>query len=404
MSQFWYKGRNRMGDAVTGTMEAVSPEAVAVQLGQTGIVAVSISPVKRRVVQASLPKRAARVRPEELIFFTRQMATIVRAGLSLNEALTILGRETQNPAFQTTLDAIQRDVEGGSSFSDALAKYPRIFPEMYTHSVRAAEEGGFLDTTLTRLATMLENDLDTRRRVSAAIRYPIFVFVALGIGISIVLTFVIPRFAQLFSAFGGELPLPTRLLIAVGSFMSFAWPFLLGGVIAIGIAVPPALRSPRGRQIWDRIKLQIPVISPLVLKLTLARLADILGTLMASGIPLVSALGISARGIGNSVVAEEIERVRRGVEGGRSLAEPMSQSTLFPPLMTEMVTVGEKTGALETLLQAIAEHYENEANHTIKNLPTIIEPILLVVVALFVLFLALAVFLPLWDMVKLIRR
>ncbi len=404
MSQFWYKGRNRIGDVVSGTMEALSPEAVAAQLSQTGIAPVTITPVKVRTVKLSLPKRAGRVRPEEMIFFTRQLATIVKAGLSLNEALIILGRETENQGFQTALDAIQRDLEGGSSFSDALAKYPRIFPEIYSHSVRAAEEGGFLDTTLTRLATMLDNDLDTRRRVSAAVRYPIFVFVALGIGISIVLTFVIPRFAELFSAFGGDLPLPTRVLIAVGNFMSFAWPVLLGGVIALGFAVSWAAQRPLGRQLWDRMKLQIPVVSPLVLKLTMARLAHILGTLMGSGIPVISALGISARAVGNSVVARELERVQRAVEGGRALAEPMSQSPIFPPLMTEMVAVGEKTGALETLLHAVAEHYEGEANHTIKNLPTIIEPILLVVVATFVLFLALAVFLPLWDMVGLIRK
>ena len=404
MSNFWYKGRNRVGDVVSGTMEALSPEAVAAQLSQTGIAPVTITPVKVRTVKVSLSKRAARVRPEEMIFFTRQLATIVKAGLSLNEALIILGRETENQGFQTALDAIQRDLEGGSSFSDALAKYPRIFPEIYSHSVRAAEEGGFLDTTLTRLATMLDNDLDTRRRVSAAVRYPIFVFVALGIGISIVLTFVIPRFATLFSAFGGDLPLPTRVLIAVGTFMSFAWPFLLGGVIALGFAVSWAGQRPFGRQLWDRMKLQIPVVSPLVLKLTMARLAHILGTLMGSGIPVISALGISARAVGNSVVARELERVQRAVEGGRALAEPMSQSPIFPPLMTEMVAVGEKTGALETLLHAVAEHYEGEANHTIKNLPTIIEPILLVVVATFVLFLALAVFLPLWDMVGLIRK
>jgi type II secretory pathway component PulF len=404
MSQFWYKGRNRIGDVVSGTMEALSPEAVALQLSQTGIAPVTITPVKHRTVKVSLPKRAARVRAEEMIFFTRQLATIVKAGLSLNEALIILGRETENQGFQTALDAIQRDLEGGSSFSDALAKYPRIFPEIYSHSIRAAEEGGFLDTTLTRLATMLDNDLDTRRRVSAAVRYPIFVFVALGIGISIVLTFVIPRFAQLFSAFGGDLPLPTRVMIAVGTFMSFAWPFLLGGVIALGFAVSWAAQRPLGRQMWDRMKLQIPVVSPLVLKLTMARLAHILGTLMGSGIPIISALGISARAVGNSVVARELERVQKAVEGGRALAEPMSQSTIFPPLMTEMVAVGEKTGALETLLHAVAEHYENEANHTIKNLPTIIEPILLIVVATFVLFLALAVFMPLWDMVGLIRK
>ncbi len=404
MSQFWYKGRNKTGEAVTGTMEAASAEVVAVRLGQTGIAPVTITPVKRRAFQASLPKRAARIRPEELIFFTRQLATITRAGLSLTEGLHILGRETQNQTFQGALDAIQRDVEGGASFSDALARYPRIFSEIYVQSVRAAEEGGFLDSTLTRLATMLDNDLDTRRRVSAAVRYPLFVFAALGIAISIVIIFVIPRFAQLYGAFGADLPLPTRMIIAFGGFMSAAWPFLLAGIIAMTIGVRWAVQKPWGREIWDRWKLRIPIVSPLVLKLTIARLAHMLGTLMATGIPLITGIGITARAIGNVVVARELERVRREVEGGRSLAEPLSKSTIFPPLLTEMVSIGERTGALDTLLRSVAEHYENEASHTIKNLPTIIEPILLVIVAGFVLVLALAVFLPLWDMVKLAQR
>lgn len=186
--------------------------------------------------------------------------------------------------------------------------------------------------------------------------------------------------------------------------MNAAWPFLVAGIIGMTIGARWAVQKPWGREIWDRWKLKIPIVSPLVLKLTIARLTHTLGTLMATGIPLITGIGITARAIGNIVVARELERVRREVEGGRSLAEPLSKSTLFPPLLTEMVSIGERTGALDTLLRSVAEHYDNEANHTIKNLPTIIEPILLVIVAGFVLVLALAVFLPLWDMVKLARR
>lgn len=406
MTRFAYMGRNPKGAPVKGTMDAANPEAVALRLSQAGVVPISITrerirvPTKARVI----PKREQRVQPEELIFFTRQMTTLVRAGVSLTEALTALQRESKNPGLTAVLDAVQRRVEGGMSFSEALAHHPKIFSEIYTYTVRAAEEGGFLDTALARLATMLENDLDTRRRVSAAFRYPMFVMITLGIGIFILIAFVIPRFAQFYAGFKAELPLPTRMVIAVGNFSSTAWPVLLAGVVGLVFAVRWALRQPSGRRMWDAWKLKFPVVGPLVVKLTFARLAHTLGTMVSTGIPLVPALDLTSRAVGNVVVGREVLRVRRAVEGGESLAAPLGWSPLFPPLLVEMVAIGEKTGALDTLLAAIAEHYENEANHTIKNLPTIIEPLLLVTVAICVLFLALAVFLPLWDMVSLIRR
>lgn len=404
MTRFRYKGRNPQGAPVTGTMEAEHPEAVALRLSQAGVVPVTITRDRFRLSVKTLQVRKERVRPEELIFFSRQLATILRVGITLTEALAILRRETQNRTLRAALDAIQRDLEGGSSLSDALAHHPRIFSEIYIHTVDAAEAGGFLDQALTRLATWLENQLDTRRRVTAAIRYPLFVLLALGIGVIILVTFVIPQFAQLYSAFHASLPLPTRMVLALGTMVHAAWPALLGGAMIIAIGVRWALQRPWGRRIWDDWKLKIPIAGPLVLKLTLARLAHILGTLTASGIPLVRALDITSRAIGNTTVAREIGRVRRAVEGGRSFAEPLSQISLFPPLLAEMVAVGEKTGELDTLLPTIAEHYDAETSYTIRTLPTIIEPILLVVVATLVLFLALAVFLPLWDMAKLIRR
>ncbi len=406
MTRFAYMGRNPQGAPVKGVMDAASPDAVAMRLSQAGVIPISITrervrlPAKARAIRG----QEKRIRPEELIFFTRQMTTLIRAGVSLTEGLTALQKEAKNPGLRAILDAIQRRVEGGMSLSEALAHHPKTFSEIYIHTVRAAEEGGFLDMALSRLATMLENDLDTRRRVAAAFRYPFFVLIALGIGVFILIAFVIPRFAQFYASFKAELPLPTRMVIALGNFMSTAWPFVAGALLVIAFAVRWALRTPWGRRTWDAWKLQLPVVGPLAIKLTFARLAHTLGTMLSTGIPVIPALDLTSRAIGNVVVGREILRVRKAVEGGESLARPLSWSPLFPALLTEMVAIGEKTGALDTLLAAIAEHYENEANHTIKNLPTIIEPILLVTVAVFVLFLALAVFLPLWDMVSLIRR
>jgi MSHA biogenesis protein MshG len=405
MSRFAYMGRTPQGAPVKGTMEAPSPEAVALRLDQAGVTPISITRERRIPTKAfALPKREKRVRGEDLVFFTRQMATLIRAGISLTEALTALHKETQNPTLRTTLEAIGRHVEGGMSLSEAVSHHPRTFSEIYIHTLRAAEAGGFLDQAFTRLATMLDNDLDMRRRISAAFRYPAFVMVTMGIGVFVLMAFVIPRFAQFYAGFKATLPLPTRLVIGLGKILSATWPVFVVGVILIVFGLRWMLRQPWGRRTWDAWKLKLPVVGPLTLKLTLSRLGYTLSTMVSTGLALVPALDITSRAIGNVVVGRELRVVQRAVEGGDSLHEPLARSSVFPSLFSEMVSVGERTGALDTLLVAIAEHYEGEANHTIKNLPSVIEPILLVLVAGLVLVLALAVFLPLWDMVNLVKR
>jgi len=403
MSRFWYKARDQKGSAVTGMMEAESPEAVAFRLNQAGVFPVTITPERSRTFSGLLEWRQ-RVRGEELIFFSRQLATLLRAGVSLLDALATMAKQSRNRTLRTTLETIQHDVEGGSSLSVALAKHPRIFSEIYIHTVRAAEAGGFLVEALTRLAGMLEFEAETRHRITAAIRYPSLVLITLGVGVTILVTIVIPRFALLYTSFRARLPWPTRMVFALGTTMHGAWPFLLVGMVIASAALRWFLTTAMGRRMWDDLKLRVPVLGPLFLKLTLSRLVHILGTLTGSGIPLVPALEISSRAVGNVVVGEEIEKVRKAVEGGSSLAEPLAQSPIFTPLVVQMVAVGEKTGALDQLLPLIGEHYESEAGYTIKNLATTLEPVLLVVMAVLVFVLALAVFLPLWDMVSLIRR
>ena len=404
MTRYSYKGRNTQGAAVTGTMEAETSSDVALRLTKAGVVPITIDQERRRPFPKIPQFGQKRVQPEELIFFTRQLGTLTRAGISLTEALGMLGTETQSESLQTTIDAIRRDVEGGANLSDALSQYPRIFSDIYVHTIRAAETGGFLDHAFTRLATMLDNALDTRRKIKAAIRYPAFVLTALAIGVSIIVIFVIPRFAILYGAFNAELPLPTRLVLAFSTAVHAVWPLVVAGIVAMVLAVRWWLNTPWGRRIWDDWKLQMPIVGPLVLKFVCARLGHTLGILTSSGVPLVQALDITARAIGNTRAARELEGARRAVEGGSSLAEPLSLSPVFPPLLADLVAVGEKTGSLDNLLSAIAEHYDTEANYTIKNLPTIIEPLLLVGISFLIFMLALAVFLPMWDMAKLIRR
>ena len=284
MSRFAYKGRNTQGAPVMGTMDAESPEAVAVRLSQAGVIPITITRERVRIPVNALPKREQRVRAEDLIFFTRQMTTLVKAGISLTESLGALHRETQNPTLRVILDAIQRRVEGGMSFSEALTYHTRTFSEIYVHTVRAAEEGGFLDQALDRVATMLENDLETRRRVSSAFRYPLFVLITLGIGIFILITFVIPKFATFYTAFNATLPLPTRMVIGLGKFMQVAWPALVVGAVLTVIGVRWALRKPWGRETWDAWKLKIPVVGTLVKKLTFSRLGQLLATMISTGI------------------------------------------------------------------------------------------------------------------------
>ncbi|MBI3989774.1 MAG: type II secretion system F family protein [candidate division NC10 bacterium] len=404
MPSFRYKARNRQGTAVSGAMEADDPVAVADRLFEAGYTPISIE--RRRLEQdfwKRLP-RFSRVKAEDLIFFTRQLATLLKVGIPILEAFDTLARQTGNRRLRRVLLDISREVEAGSSLSEAFGKHAEAFSEVYVNTIRAGEAGGFLDLALERLATLAEHEAQTKAKIKAATRYPIFVVTAIAVAFSIIILFVVPKFALLYGAFKATLPLPTRVAIALNRVVQAYWPFAIGGIVAIVVAFRFSLRIPAGRLRWDTLKLRFPIIGPLVTKLTMSRFAHILGILTRSGIAILKSLELTARAVGNVAVAHAIEGVYQEVEKGRSLAEPMARDPFFPPLLVQMVAVGEKTGELDGLLQRISEHYDMEADYTIKNLATALEPILLLVVGAMVFFLALAVFLPMWDMVKLVRR
>lgn len=402
MPLFKYKARDRFGMAVTGQMEAVTPGSVAERLSESGYFPVSI---KRALPSLTLPHIPfGHIKPEVLIFFTRQLATLLRVGIPILSSFETLARQTKNRRLRSVIMVILRDVEGGSSLSDAMAKHPRVFSEVYLNTIRAGETGGFLVEALERLADLAEHEAETKAKIKAATRYPIFVIMAIFLAIGIITTFVVPKFALLYSAFRAQLPLPTRVVLWISLFIRNNWYFILGGILGILGALRLYIRTKKGRLQWDSLKLKAPIFGPLTLKLTMSRFAHILGVMVRCGIPILKSLEIVSRAVGNRVIDLAIERVALEIEKGKTLAEPMSKDPIFPPLVVQMVAVGEKTGELDNLLQKTSEHYDMEAEYTIKNLATALEPVLLVFVGAMVFFLALSVFLPMWDMIKFVRR
>lgn len=390
--------------AVSGMMEADAQGTVAQRLMATGYVPVEIAPASARPHWEAIRLRFRRVPVDQLIFFNRQLATLVKVGIPLLDGFTTLARQTKSKAFERTLLAVARDIETGLSLSEALSRHPTIFSEVYVSTIRAGETGGFLDVALERLASLTEHDAETRAKIRAATRYPILVVIAICAAFAIIMTFVVPKFALLYSSFRTTLPLPTRIAIGLSFFFQRWWWALAAGLSAIGLAIRLALETSGGRLWWDRTKLRLPILGDLILKLTLSRLTHILSLLVKSGVPILKSLEVVGRAIGNAALAESLQRVYEEVERGRPLTGPMARDPLFPPVVVQMVAVGEKTGELEGLLQKISEHYDMEAQYTIRNLSTALEPILLAFIGTLVFFLALAVFLPMWDMVRLVRH
>jgi MSHA biogenesis protein MshG len=404
MATFSYRARDGAGMLITGRMEADARAAVAERLMQTGYVPTAIESAWAFSPLQKLSSVFHRVRPDDLILFTRQLETLIRAGVPLLDSLDILGKQGGTRILQQVILAVSRDIEAGHAFSDALAKHPHAFPEVFVSTVRAGEAGGFLELALERLATLTEHEAETSARIRAATRYPIFVVSAIGIALVVIVTFVVPKFALLYGAFRATLPLPTRIAFAAGNALRQFWylGFIGGGLTVIAIRV--ALQDRRIRLWWDGAKLRLPIIGPVILKLTLSRWTHILSLLVRTGVPILKSLDVGARAVGNAALSRSILAVADAVEKGRTIAEPMARDPLFPPLVVQMVAVGEKTGELEALLLKVSEHYDREADYAIRNLSTALEPILLVVIGAMVFVLALAIFMPMWDMVRLIRR
>ncbi len=391
---------------MTGILESSGREAAALQLDQLGYLPIRIDEATGwdwRTSLKSFEEFTTRVSAEDLIILTRQMATLITAGLSFVSAFDALIEQTVNPKLKSILIKVRQDVEGGMAFSDAVAKHPEVFDHLYVSMIRAGEAAGVLDEMLDRLAYLAEHDAETRARIKAATRYPKIVLVALVVAFGILVTFVIPRFTVLYDHFNATLPLPTRMMIGLNTVVHSYGIALFAMLVAIAFGVRAYLKTPGGRAWWDALKLRLPIFGPLLLKSALSRFARVFGTLNRCGLPALEALEIVSKTVGNVALSRAIDTIGEGARQGRGLVQPMKASKLFPAGVVQMVSIGEETGQLEPMLMKVSEYYDREVDFAIKNLSSSIEPLLLVVIGGAVLCLALAIFLPWWNLIHVVK-
>lgn len=405
MPNYRYKARDKDGALHTGTMESGRRDAVADQLSGQGFIPVLIEEQEQSLLSGiDVNSLLSKVTSQDLIVFSRQLATLVSAGIPFLSSLATIEKQSENPRLKAAIADIRRGVEAGASFSDALAGHPRIFSKMYVSMIRAGETAGILDEILGRLALLAEHDAETRERVKAAVRYPLIVVVAICAAFAFLVTFVVPKFAAIFAQMKTELPLPTRILININHVVQNYWYLLILGIILAVGGVLWYLRTPGGRWQWDRLKLRLPVFGVLFQKVALSRFARIFSAMQKSGIAMMLTLEIAGETVGNVVIARAVDAMGESLRDGKGLTAPMESSGLFPPLVIQMMSVGEETGQLDIMLNKVSDYYDTDVEYSLRNLSTMIEPILLLFVGGMVLFLALGIFLPMWNMMNLFRH
>ncbi|NQT47140.1 MAG: type II secretion system F family protein [Candidatus Omnitrophica bacterium] len=403
MSIFVYKARDKFGKLAKGTLEAEDREAAGSKLKAMGYTPISVKVKKGGVWLPNIFARFQTVKFSDLNMFTRQLVTLQRAGLPLLTSLTSIKEQTTSPVLKAALSRTVADIEGGSHLSEALAKHPNVFNELYVNMVKAGEAGGMLDEVLERLAILGEHEENTREKIKTATRYPIMVVIALAIGFLILTIFVIPRFANIFAKFDTALPLPTRVLIWLNyAIINYWWATLIAVTLLVG-GFKKFITTNAGRLWWDGMKLKFPVFGPLFIKIAMSRFSRITGTLARSGVPILQVLDLVSRGVGNVVISRTIEMIRDNVNEGKGMSEPMKISGMFPPIVVQMVAAGEQTGKLDELLLHVSDYYDAQTEHTINNLTVLIEPMLILVLGGGVLFMALGIFLPMWNLMQLFR-
>jgi len=405
MPNFRYRVRDRMGKSIGGTIDAPTLQIAGERLYHLGYLPITVEE-ERSTDSFDIAKiwlRFQKVKLEELIFFSQQLSTLYKAGLPLLTGLGSLAEQTENKKLKPILEAVRRQIEGGSTLFEAMSKYPEVFPLVYTNMVRAGETSGRLGESLDRFISLAEREIKTRQRVKEATRYPKIVIFSVLIAFAILLTFVIPRFAEIFAQFKTPLPLPTRVMIQINTIFHTYWYLVLSALFGIPLLIRNYLRTEKGRYSWDRFKIRIPVFGPLLLKIALSRFAYTFAILNRSGIPILQTLEITASTINNVHLAQSITEIMHKVREGRSLSDALKESEKFTPLVIQMVAVGESSGTIDEMLMRITEYYDIEADNAIKKMSTYIEPTLILFLGVVVLLLALAVFLPWWYMASLFR-
>ena len=404
MPQFLYKGRDRAGQSIEGKVEAASADAVALQLQNNGVVPIDIDefkPSENPLNLISARWRESRpVKLEDVILFSRQMYTLLRAGVPIIRAINGLSETTRNHQFKTALKQIAADLESGYELSRALNQHPHIFTSLFVSMVQVGENTGNMDDAFLQLSDYLDRERETRAQVKSAMRYPMFVLGAISVAMLIINIWVIPTFTKVFAGFGAQLPLPTRILIGISDFFVAAWPYLLVAMIGAMFAAKKYVQTEQGRYYWDRFKLRQPVVGGILLRALLARFGRAFSMSLRAGVPLVQGLNLVARAVDNTYIGNNINDMRIGVERGDTLTHSAANTEMFTPLVLQMLAVGEESGAVDDMLEQVADFYDREVDYDLKSLSSKIEPIMIILIGIMVLVLALGVFLPMWDLIN----
>jgi len=397
MPAFVWKGKNRSGATQSGERVAANKDAAIAMLRREQILVTSI---KEKGKEFSFPTFGAGITSKDVAVFTRQFSVMIDAGLPLVQCLEILGTQQENQAFQKVLLAVRQDVEGGASLADAMKKHPKVFDDLFTNMIAAGEAGGILDIILKRLATYIEKNVKLKSQVKSALVYPIAVVSIAGLVVAVILWKVIPTFAALFAGLGAQLPLPTRIVIFMSNWFVRLLPFIVVGMIVLGYALKRYYATYNGRRMIDGLTLKMPVLGMILRKIAVARFCRTLSTLISSGVPILDGLEITARTAGNAIVEDAIMKTRKSVEGGQSLAQPLTETNVFPAMVVQMISVGEQTGALDQMLSKIADFYEDEVDVAVGNLMTLMEPLLILFLGTVVGGIVISMYLPIFDLIN----
>ncbi len=399
MATFAYMGRTKSGAVKKGELVAKSRDEAVEQLRKQSVVVTSLE--EKAAKEGFSFKLGSGVSEKDLVVFTRQFGTMINAGLPLIQCLEILSTQSENAALRKSVGEVKGQVEGGSTFSDALRKHPKIFDDLYVNMVHAGEVGGLLDTILGRLSKHIEKAMKLKGQIKSALVYPAAIVGIAGIVITVLMIWVIPVFEKMFKEMSGgkmALPGPTQLVIDMSNFAQGNWYIILGVIVGLVVAVKKYYTTPQGKLAIDKLLLKLPVFGDLIRKASVAKFTRTLGTLLASGVPLLEALTICAKTSGNKVVEGALLDAKVSISGGKTIAEPLAKSGTFPKMVTHMISVGESTGALDSMLGKIADFYEDEVDQAVTNLTALLEPMMMVFLGVTVGFIVVAMYLPIFTM------
>jgi type IV pilus assembly protein PilC len=399
MATFAWTGKTRQGTLQKGEIVAKDQNEAITFLRRQNILVTSVQKKSRAAaMELKIPGLGGGVKGKDLVIFTRQFATMIDAGLPLVQCLEILANQTQSKPLAKAVGEVRQDVEAGSTYTDALKKHPKVFDDLYVNMVAAGEAGGILDTILNRLAKHMEKAMKLKGQIKSAMFYPLTVLVVAIAIVIILMVWVIPVFAKMFSDFGGELPGPTQLVINASDFVRTNFMTMIVTAGAVGYGLKWFYGRPQGKKLMDRLFLALPVFGDLIRKSSVAKFTRTLGTLISSGVPILEGLAITARTAGNKIIEEAIMTARQSISEGKTVAEPLGKTNVFPPMVIQMIAVGETTGALEGMLGKIADFYEDEVDAAVEALTSLLEPMLMVFLGVVIGFIVVAMYLPIFKM------